>query len=98
MDNLPICPNCNHTINPNIPHACTEGSLFCASGDSLFFETDNSLIGAEPSEKMILDIYSTPVGCYNLNGGYLELDKKPRWLHRVMVQLILGWKWVENVK
>ena len=38
--------------------------------------------------------YPVSPGYYDLGGVHLELDKKPRWLHRVMVRLVLGWKWV----
>ena len=96
MSNLSICPSCNHTIYPNLLHVCTESSLFCTSGDSLICETDNIfnnvLIDAESSGKMIPNIYPALVGYYDVG------DKKPRWFHRTMVRLVLGWKWVENVK
>ena len=42
-----------------------------------------------------------PVGGYRLgdeaNGGWIifNLQKKPRWIHRMGVRLVLGWKWVD---
>ena len=40
------------------------------------------------------------VGCYRMGGptGYTQfyLTKKPCWLHRMGVRLVLGWKWVDK--
>ena len=41
----------------------------------------------------------TPVGGYRMGGasGYFQfnLPKKPCWLHRLGVRLVLGWEWVD---
>ena len=41
----------------------------------------------------------TPVGGYRMGGasGYTQfnLTKKPCWLHRFGVRLVLGWEWVD---
>jgi len=45
--------------------------------------------------------YSPPphVGGYQMgeSHGYFQfnLTKKPHWLHRLGVRLVLGWKWVD---
>lgn len=40
-----------------------------------------------------------PAGAYRLgsDGSYFQvnLQKKPIWLHRVMMRLCLGWEWVD---
>lgn len=39
------------------------------------------------------------VGHYNLGEGAVKVhfQKKPRWLHRTMMRILLGWTW-ENAK
>jgi hypothetical protein len=42
--------------------------------------------------------YPVPVGGYHMGGPMgirFSLYRKPNWFHRKMVQLILGWKWVD---
>lgn len=39
------------------------------------------------------------IGCYRLggnNGLSVYLYKKPNFLHRKLMQLFLGWKWIDN--
>jgi hypothetical protein len=39
------------------------------------------------------------VGCYALGGGVglkIYFGKKPKWLHRKMMKLCLGWEWIDN--
>ena len=42
-----------------------------------------------------------PVGGYRMgdeaNGGWIlfSVPKKPCWIHRMGVRLVLGWKWVD---
>ena len=42
-----------------------------------------------------------PAGGYRMgeeaNGGWIlfSLPKKPCWIHRMGVRLVLGWKWVD---
>jgi hypothetical protein len=55
-----------------------------------------------PSSKMfLLATPPKPVGGYRMgeeaNGGYIifSIPKKPCWLHRMGVRLVLGWKWVD---
>ena len=41
-----------------------------------------------------------PVGGYRMgpaSGGFVQfnLTKKPCWLHRLGVRLVLGWEWVD---
>ena len=42
-----------------------------------------------------------PAGGYRMgddeNGGWIlfSIPKKPRWIHRMGVRLVLGWKWVD---
>jgi hypothetical protein len=39
-----------------------------------------------------------PVGGYRLGGSggwIINLQKKPLWIHRMGVRLVLGWKWVD---
>jgi hypothetical protein len=43
------------------------------------------------------------VGGYRIggNGAYytqFNLTRKPIWLHRVMVRLLLGWEWIDGEK
>lgn len=42
----------------------------------------------------LIQTYKT-VGCYRLEpyGCGFEMMKKPNWFHRLMVYLILGWRW-----
>jgi len=56
----------------------------------------------EPSSKMfLLATPPKPVGGYRMgeeaNGGYIifSIPKKPCWIHRMGVRLVLGWKWVD---
>jgi len=39
------------------------------------------------------------VGCYCLGGDVglkIYFGKKPKWLHRKMMKLCLGWEWIDN--
>jgi hypothetical protein len=39
------------------------------------------------------------VGCYKIGGKqglYIYLTIKPKWFHRKMTKLCLGWEWVDN--
>ena len=36
-----------------------------------------------------------PVGGYRMGEIVFTLTKKPRWIHRMGVRLVLGWKWVD---
>jgi hypothetical protein len=39
------------------------------------------------------------VGCYALGGNLglkIHFVKKPKWLHRKMMKLCLGWEWIDN--
>lgn len=39
------------------------------------------------------------VGCYALGGDIglkIYFGKKPKWLHRKMMKLCLGWEWIDN--
>jgi hypothetical protein len=39
------------------------------------------------------------VGCYALGGNNvlkIYFEKKPKWLHRKMMKLCLGWEWIDN--
>ena len=39
------------------------------------------------------------VGCYALGGDVglkIYFGKKPKWLHRQMMKLCLGWEWIDN--
>ena len=35
------------------------------------------------------------VGGYRMGEITFNLTKKPRWIHRMGVRLVLGWKWVD---
>ena len=39
-------------------------------------------------------------GCYRIGddgvGACFYLEKKPRWFHRKMMKLCLGWEWRDN--
>jgi hypothetical protein len=35
-------------------------------------------------------------GCYSVGGLSIYLEKRPKWLHRKMMKLCLGWKWIDN--
>jgi hypothetical protein len=38
------------------------------------------------------------VGCYQIGGPMglqINLKQKPRWFHRKMMRLCLGWEWVD---
>jgi len=35
------------------------------------------------------------VGGYRMGEIVFNLTKKPRWIHRMGVRLVLGWKWVD---
>ena len=42
--------------------------------------------------------FSTPcksAGGYRMGEITFSLPKKPRWIHRMGVRLVLGWKWVD---
>jgi hypothetical protein len=36
------------------------------------------------------------VGCYSVGGLSIYLEKRPKWLHRKMMKLCLGWEWIDN--
>jgi hypothetical protein len=39
------------------------------------------------------------VGCYSIGGDFglkFCFGKKPKWLHRKMMKLCLGWEWIDN--
>jgi hypothetical protein len=36
------------------------------------------------------------VGCYSLAGLRIYFEKRPKWLHRKMMKLCLGWEWIDN--
>lgn len=39
------------------------------------------------------------VGCYCIGGDVglkIYFGKKPKWLHRKMMKLCLGWEWIDN--
>ena len=36
------------------------------------------------------------VGCYSMGGLSIYLEKRPKWLHRKMMKLCLGWEWRDN--
>ena len=66
-----------------------------ASADTLTSNTS--------SETLIFNktFVSTPdyVGCYALGGNIglkIYFGKKPKWLHRKMMKLCLGWEWIDN--
>jgi len=35
-------------------------------------------------------------GCYSVGGFSIYLEKRPKWLHRKMMKLCLGWEWIDN--
>ena len=45
----------------------------------------------------LLKIRTPPpaVGGYRMGEITFNLPKKPLWIHRVGVRLVLGWKWVD---
>jgi hypothetical protein len=44
----------------------------------------------------LTDMTSSPaVGGYQLGAITFALPKKPCWIHRMGVRLVLGWKWVD---
>lgn len=50
----------------------------------------------EATHTFILPKY---VGMYCLgdkNGFCISFEKKPNWLHRTMMKVCLGWKWIDN--
>ena len=58
---------------------------------------------AKPEETFIINtsFISQPdyVGCYALGGDVglkIYFGKKPKWLHRKMMKLCLGWEWIDN--
>ena len=42
-----------------------------------------------------MSIPPKPVGGYRMGEFTFNLTKKPRWIHRIGVRLVLGWKWVD---
>ena len=36
-----------------------------------------------------------PAGGYSMGEIVFNLTKKPHWIHRMGVRLVLGWKWVD---
>jgi hypothetical protein len=58
-------------------------------------------IGPPPEEAGTLT-FGTPftqlnyVGCYSVGGLSIYLEKRPKWLHRRMMKLCLGWEWIDN--
>jgi len=48
----------------------------------------------EPSSKIFLMAPPpTSVGGYRVGKIIFNLNKKPLWIHRMGVRLVLGWKW-----
>ena len=45
----------------------------------------------------LLNLRTPPpsVGGYRMGEFTFNLTKKPRWIHRMGVRLVLGWKWVD---
>ena len=62
----------------------------------------DNLIAASTDESCRYTIAAAPkyAGDYRMGGGtfytQFSLCKKPCWLHRKMVKLLLGWEWVDN--
>lgn len=58
-------------------------------------------IGPPPEEAGTLT-FGTPftqpnyAGCYSIAGLSIYLEKRPKWLHRKMMKLCLGWEWTDN--
>ena len=45
------------------------------------------------------DINPKYVGCYQIGGSTglrINFKKKPKWIHRKMMRLCLGWEWVNH--
>jgi hypothetical protein len=52
--------------------------------------------GGEHMTEYTLRAPTPPVGGYRIGGGVqFNLTKKPCWLHRMGVRLVLGWEWVD---
>jgi hypothetical protein len=57
---------------------------------------------AKPENTLYLRSFvptSEYVGCYALGGDIglkIYFGKKPKWLHRKMMKLCLGWEWIDN--
>ena len=45
----------------------------------------------------LFNLRTTPpiAGGYRMGEIVFNLTKKPRWIHRMGVRLVLGWKWVD---
>ena len=78
---------------------------FCSAVDDLFgavlhWYLDMELIDMN-TETYKLRTPPPPVGGYRMgdetDGGWIlfNLPKKPCWIHRMGVRLVLGWKWVD---
>ena len=42
-----------------------------------------------------LPVLPTHAGGYRMGEIIFSLTKKPLWIHRMGVRLVLGWKWVD---
>jgi hypothetical protein len=79
---------------------------FCGAVDDLlgavlYWNLDLELANMITNMNYTFTAPPSPVGGYRLgdeaNGGWIifNLQKKPRWIHRMGVRLVLGWKWVD---
>ena len=72
---------------------------FCSAVDDLFgavlhWYLDMELIDMN-TETYKLRTPPPHVGGYRMGEFTFNLTKKPRWIHRMGVRLVLGWKWVD---
>ena len=78
---------------------------FCSAVDDLFGAVLHWYLDMEfidmNTETYNLRTPPPPVGGYRMgdetDGGWIlfNLPKKPLWIHRMGVRLVLGWKWVD---
>ena len=56
----------------------------------------------ETKENSLIGIFNINyAGFYRIGGDAglsIYLDKKPKWLHRKLMAICLGWEWIDNIK
>ena len=70
----------------------SQPELFPQEEDAFVFRSDGS-------EVMRIMGSTTFIGGYQIGGPNaltISFAKRPRWFHRVMMKLCLGWKWVDK--
>lgn len=63
-----------------------------------YFITKEAILDSV-NKKNQFNVSPTYVGSYRLGGSTglsIFLVKKPRWIHRKLMAICLGWEWIDN--